>query len=125
VSGVRLVALDEAGRVLLIRHSYGSRCWTTPGGGLGRREDPVAAACRELREETCSPLLEPRLIAVVEEDLHGATNVVHVVGGRLGAPPRVDGREVLALRLFAPDALPPEIPPAIRAGLPGWIAAVR
>ena len=46
--GCRVLAFDEAERVLLIRHSYGSGRWMLPGGGVDRGEDPLAAALREL-----------------------------------------------------------------------------
>lgn len=121
VEGVRVVALDDRGRVLLVRHGYGTRHWMTPGGGLRRGEDPTLAAMRELREECNCGLNEARLLAVVEEDLFGATNVVHVIGGRLAGTPRGDGREVLACALFPADGLPPDLPQRLREPLPGWI----
>ncbi len=39
------------GRLLLVRER-GARHWSLPGGGMKRGEDPVAAAVRELDEET-------------------------------------------------------------------------
>lgn len=121
VAGVRVVALDDRSRVLLVRHGYGTRHWMTPGGGLRRGEDPLAAGARELREECGCGLRDARLLAVVEEDLFGATNVVHVIGGRLDGTPQGDGREVLACALFAVDGLPPDLPERLRGPLPGWI----
>jgi 8-oxo-dGTP pyrophosphatase MutT (NUDIX family) len=50
----RVIAIDPANRVLLLRHDsrrYGLH-WATPGGGLEDGEDFYAAAARELREET-------------------------------------------------------------------------
>jgi 8-oxo-dGTP pyrophosphatase MutT (NUDIX family) len=49
--GVRAVAFDESGRVLLVRHTYIAG-WHFPGGGIGRRETTEEAVIRELREET-------------------------------------------------------------------------
>jgi len=51
----RVIVLDPANRVLLLRYDDGlpnGRHWTTPGGGLNRGEDYAAAAARELAEET-------------------------------------------------------------------------
>lgn len=51
----RVVLLDPAGRVLLMRYDEGppnGRHWSTPGGGLNPGEDYRAAAARELAEET-------------------------------------------------------------------------
>ena len=50
--GVKVMAFDAQGRLLLVRHGYGrSDLWMLPGGGVGRREMPEAAARRELMEE--------------------------------------------------------------------------
>jgi ADP-ribose pyrophosphatase YjhB (NUDIX family) len=51
----RVLLLDPAGRVLLMRYDEGppnGRHWSTPGGGLNPGEDYRAAAARELGEET-------------------------------------------------------------------------
>jgi 8-oxo-dGTP pyrophosphatase MutT (NUDIX family) len=54
---VRVVVLDSAGRVLLF-HTHDptypelGRWWELPGGGIEPGEDYVAAAIRELHEET-------------------------------------------------------------------------
>ncbi|WP_432511142.1 NUDIX hydrolase [Kineococcus sp. SYSU DK001] len=55
-SASRVVLLDDAGRVLLLRGTDparpGTDWWFTVGGGRGPGEDARAAAVRELREET-------------------------------------------------------------------------
>ena len=48
--GVRVLAVDAEGRVLLVRHTY-LPGWWLPGGGVDRGETLEAAAVRELREE--------------------------------------------------------------------------
>lgn len=110
VTGVRILALDIQGRVLLIRHSYGSHVWMPPGGGMRRGEDPLLAAARELVEETGLTLREARLISTNGENLHGAGHQVRVVLGLVDGMPKPDEREVLAASFFALDALPPDMP---------------
>lgn len=53
--GVCVLALDRAGRVLLVRqfrYPYEKTLLELPAGKLERGEDPYAAAMRELQEET-------------------------------------------------------------------------
>jgi ADP-ribose pyrophosphatase YjhB (NUDIX family) len=50
--GARVVILDAAGRVLLVRSEFDGRAlWFTPGGALDEGESFEQAALRELREE--------------------------------------------------------------------------
>lgn len=123
--GCRVLAFDAEGRVMLIRHSYGSGNWMLPGGGIGRGEDPLLAAERELREETGCGLIGGRLFAVSEEPLYGTVNRVHLVCGEVQGEPRGDGREVIDLAFFAPGAWPERLSPALAGRIDGWVAAVR
>jgi 8-oxo-dGTP pyrophosphatase MutT (NUDIX family) len=125
VHGCRVIALDERDRVLLIRQSYGSRAWVAPGGSVGRREDPVATALRELREETGCRLFQAAKVAEVLERPSGAYNVVHVVVGRAGGTMAPDRREVDEAAWFALDDLPPDISARVVVGLADWVAAWR
>ena len=125
VQGTRVIGFDEAGRIALVRLSFGPSGWSLPGGGLGRREDPIAGAAREFREETGCTLAEPVFFSISEETSHGAPNRVHLVAGQAHGRPRADGREVLEVAFFAPDALPDAISARLRADLPGWITAAR
>lgn len=123
--GCRILAFDGEGRVLLVRHSYGSGKWMPPGGGIGRGESPAIAAQRELREEVGCTIDPIRAVAVVDERLHGAANTVHILAGPIVGTPVCDHREIVAARFFAPDALPGDMPSVFRDHLPGWITAAK
>ena len=125
ISGCRVLAFDGEGRVLLVRHSYGSGNWMAPGGGLRRDEDPLLAGPRELAEETGCGLAGVWQVALVEEPLKGATNVVHVLAGDAVGTPVPDGREVIEAAFFAPDALPARMSALLRRDLPGWLKAAK
>jgi len=123
--GCRVLALDREGRVLLVRHAYGSGKWMAPGGGLPRAEPVLAGAMRELREETGCTLIDAREITLSQELLNGALNAVHVVAGRTDDAPCVDGREVIEAAFFPVEALPEDMPVLLRAQLPSWITAAK
>lgn len=120
LTGCRVLALDPAGRILLVRHSYGSGRWMLPGGGLKRGEDPLAAGLRELREETACEIAEGWLLESVSEDLAGARHTVHIVAGRTADRPQPDGREILAAAFFAADALPDPLARHLAGPLLRW-----
>jgi len=62
--GVRGLVIDEAGRVLLIQHTY-VKGWHLPGGGVDRGEAAEAAVIRELVEEVgIVATSRPRLLSV-------------------------------------------------------------
>lgn len=108
-AGVSVIGIDEAGRVFLVRHSYGSGQWALPGGGLGRGEDPYDCARREMREELGCALDAVELAVQFDEVLYGAPHRAFVFTARFASAPRVDGREVIDGGWFALKALPPDL----------------
>ncbi len=124
VVGCRVVAVNSLGEVLLVRHSYGSRHWMLPGGGVAPGEMPIAAAIRELAEETACTLIGPIEVSVIRHDWQGVSNVVHVIAGRTGDTPRPDGREIVATRCFALTALPVDIGESLAENLSAWVSLV-
>src|SRR5690348_159744 len=59
------VVFDEAGRILLFRHTYRKFEWGLPAGGLEYREQPADAIVREFFEETSMQIKVERLLTAV------------------------------------------------------------
>lgn len=123
LNGCRVLAFDQAGRLLLIRHSYGSGNWMLPGGGIARGEPALSAAKRELAEETGCTLSNAFVHSVVEEPLYGTTNRVHMIAGRAMGQPKPDGREIIELGFFPRNALPSQLSPTVATQIDGWFDA--
>ncbi len=117
--GVRGVVIDEAGAVLLVKHSYVAG-WHLPGGGVEPGETCESALAREIAEEANVVVAPPMQLhglffnAHVSRRDHVAVYVVRRFR-RLGeAKPN---REILAAKFFAADALPDETTRGTRARL--------
>jgi 8-oxo-dGTP pyrophosphatase MutT (NUDIX family) len=123
VYGCRIIALDERGRVLLLRQTYGRDLWLSPSGGLKRGEDALATAGRELAEETGCVLRDAREVEEVVEDYYGVPNLVRIVVGVAEGTAVADQREVREVKWFSRDSLPETLAPTVRTGLDRWIAA--
>jgi ADP-ribose pyrophosphatase YjhB (NUDIX family) len=107
--GVALLATSPDGKVLLVRHSYGSNKWALPGGAVNRGEEPAAAARRELREELGCDAEHLDFVAALDGQLSGAPHSDHVFHVILDRTPRPDGRELTHAKFFPLDALPVDI----------------
>ena len=65
--GVRSVAVDAQGRVMLVKHTYLAGWWL-PGGGVDRGETTLDAAARELFEETGLRATAPGLLVSIHSN---------------------------------------------------------
>lgn len=99
--GAVAVIVDLRGRILLAHHTYRQRLWGLPGGLVGRREQPVEAVGRELREELgVAAAVGPLLYA--ETCLPGRHLTLYYLATIDGLP-REDGVEIDAFRSATPD----------------------
>lgn len=113
--GVRGVATDAEGRVLLVRHTY-LHGWWLPGGGVDRGETTQAAVVRELREEAgLIARAEPRLISVhSNERFFPGDHVLVFAIDAFDMTERTSHGEIAEIGWFAPDALPEDTTRATR-----------
>jgi 8-oxo-dGTP pyrophosphatase MutT (NUDIX family) len=112
---VSVLPVDEAGRVLLVRHAGHDDGWGVLGGAVDVGESPAAAAVREAREEIGARIRLVRLLDVLGGPdyevsyLNGdrTAYVTAVYEARIieGFPVPSDG-ELSEVAWFAPGELP-------------------
>ncbi len=120
--GVKCV-ISNNGDVLLVRHTYGDRRrWDYPGGFVGRGEEPVAAARREMAEEL-GLVVAPgglRPLGSIDHNRARRRGTVHYFGldldHRMLAP---DPVELSEAAWFRPGALPRRLGDYVGRAL-GW-----
>ena len=114
---MRLVALDAAGGVFLVRHSYLPGLHL-PGGAVDAGETCREAAVREAREEGGLVFdAAPELFHIYHSAPGGPRGhvVLFVARGARQARPVRPGLEIVAARFHPLDALPPDLTPATRS----------
>lgn len=123
--GVRGLVVDDAGKVLLVHHSYGRPAWHLPGGGVKRRETIEAAVRREVREEAGVEVTGPvRLLGTYSNLREGKSDHISVFVIEQWRRHREDDddAEIAALGFFAPtdEGLPDTTSPGTRRRLEEW-----
>jgi 8-oxo-dGTP diphosphatase len=128
IGGVRVIILDDENRILLVRQNHEGRdFWLVPGGGIESGETSLAAAEREVLEETGLEVMIGRMIWHIEEvsETRGMRFVnfflADIIGGelKLGADPEFDDegqvlREVAFMSKEEIQALPKVHPDSLR-----------
>ena len=116
--GVRGLAQDDAGCVLLVRHTY-SEGWYLPGGGVESGQSARDAAIREMAEEGgVEATAAPQLIGFYSNHaIHPNDHVAlyRFPAWRPCAP--LDNGEIAERGFFALDALPDGVSPGTRRRL--------
>lgn len=103
-AGVSALIFDEAGKVLLFKHTYRKYEWGIPGGALEYREQPAEAVVREFFEEANMQIEVEKLLRVAsaKEFPHlGITYLCKITGGEF-AP----SHEISEMKYFEINELP-------------------
>ncbi len=125
LAGVSVFVTDAQGRLLLVRHSYGSGGWSLPGGGLGRGEAPEDAARREIAEEVGCAIEGVRVLERLEETISGSPHTAWLIAASTRDRPRPDEREIVEARFFSTHSLPEPLTPLTRARIAAWRGRLR
>lgn len=116
--GVRVVATDPRGRVMLVKHTYLAGWWL-PGGGVDRGETTPDAAVRELREETSLvATTPPRLVSIhSNERFFRGDHVLVFAVNAFTVSQRTSHGEIAEVGWFDPADLPDDAHRSTRARL--------
>lgn len=109
--GVRAIATDEAGRIMLVRHSY-TPGWHLPGGGVEHGQTAEDALAAELIEEAGIEMTAPAdLIGAYSN--HAVFRNDHVLLYRVTqwrpCPPSASSFEITGREFFALANLPSDL----------------
>jgi ADP-ribose pyrophosphatase YjhB (NUDIX family) len=116
--GVRGLACDAEGRVLLVRHTYRSG-WYLPGGGVESGQSALDAVVREMAEEgAVAATTAPALIGFYSNHAFHPNDHVAFYHLQSWRPcPPLDNGEIAERGFFARDALPANASPGTRRRL--------
>lgn len=107
--GAAAVILDAAGRVLLVKHTYGMLNWELPGGAAERGESITETALREVHEETGLRVRAERLTGVYYDPSNPSREIIHFVFYcriEENQLPQPSSPEISACGFWPPAALP-------------------
>jgi 8-oxo-dGTP diphosphatase len=104
--GAAAAVFDEAGRVLLVRHTYGRFNWELPGGASEPGETFAETALRELKEETGLLGEAKSLVAVYYKQEDDSHHVVFRCEVSDGVAPTPSSPEISACSFWPPSELP-------------------
>ena len=94
------VAVWHDGKVLIVRHSY-RHGHALPGGRVKRNEQPIVAACRELREEV-GILVKPSDLKPIRIDPCKPNRQIFEYRPFNKPTIKIDNREIIDARFFEP-----------------------
>lgn len=118
VPRARVLVWNENDELLLVRNWGGKQQWGLPGGGVERKEQPIAAARRELLEEIGISLsIEDFVhVATIQYQYEAIIYAVTIVKDTLPPQPH-NPWEIIDLRWFSRNDLPSDLSPLIPLAL--------
>lgn len=122
--GVRGIIQDDEGRILFVRHSYGSRHWFLPGGGGDGSESADESMVREMWEETGLKVEVTKLVGVyLWLGSYKRDNIFVFACRQIGGEIQIDRGEIADMGWFTLAALPQPLNRGTEAVLADWQAS--
>lgn len=115
--GVKLIVDGGERGVLLVRHTYGNRHWTLPGGRVRRTESTASAAKRELAEELALEGRDLVPLGSYPVRVHRRQEVVEVFATSEAAEVVPNPVEISVARWFSRSRLPDDLDPSVAVAL--------
>jgi 8-oxo-dGTP pyrophosphatase MutT (NUDIX family) len=120
--GVTCIIRDADGRVLMVRHTYGKRAWSFPGGGTKRNETSEATVRREIREEVGIELADLQQVGSFLNNVEFKRDSVTVFTARpASAELNLRLEEIAEARWVDLNALPSPTAPVASRSLSLWL----
>ncbi|MFC3747315.1 NUDIX hydrolase [Paenibacillus sp. GCM10012306] len=104
--GAAAVILDSAGRVLLVKHSYGKNNWDLPGGKAEDNESAEETAKREIYEEVGLKVDVRQLTGIYYDPDYDMHHFVFIAVNESDQAPQPSSPEILECRFCSRDDLP-------------------
>ena len=123
--GVKMVVEGLDDHVLLVRHTYGNRHWTFPGGRVRRDETTAECARREIEEELALTPPALRELGSFPMTSYRRTEVIEVYHARCQTEhPQANPIEIAEFGWFDIHELPSGVDPTVATAL-GLLAGRR
>jgi 8-oxo-dGTP pyrophosphatase MutT (NUDIX family) len=104
--GVKVI-VENNGKFLFVRNSYGYKRWTFPGGKINKGEKPEESAIREVKEETGLDVINLVLIGNIISDIEGKKDNIFIYKAKSTTDKlKLDNFEIEEGEWFVPDLIP-------------------
>lgn len=105
-SGVKCL-VEQDGRFLMIRNTYGEKHWTLPGGGIKKGESPEHAVLREVKEEVGISLNSVKKLSEYQSNKEYKLDTIHCFYAKTtNTELSIDNGEILEAAWFSLESMP-------------------
>ena len=112
--GVSCIILHKD-KVLLVKHTYGKKLWSTVGGGIKTNESPKQAILREVKEEIGLKLKTVKKVGVIHYEKEYKKDTIHIfLTNSTTTKIKIDYAEIAEANWFPVHQLPKKTSPIFK-----------